>query len=555
MNANRWVLQVCSEVSRLIGCECAPRLYVPETDAGQANASQQTITRRKDGSPRDRHDLPVSELCIQYASALQTQVCLPSGPSSYDFAIPLASDDLLPWYATGMIAASTEREANRLLQAANEAAVNAVALERHKLGAASASLYVSRIMKEQNWLRDLATLTRIENAQLGLEKVTSTILEPLQRVLQAETVGLYVGEAAHHDSRFPESRVISSKQWMIQDIAMVLRAIELPLAGQIAHYENVGVEVARGRVDSILVGCIETSSSSNCYVVAINHTQADQAFPQRKVSFGQHELGLFHEAIYHLSTFYSNLQLIVDSDQLVLDTLRAMSQAIEVRDPYTSGHSERVARIAGELAYRMGLSADECQKISLAGVLHDIGKIGVPDQILLKPGRLTPEEQSIIQRHPEIGYRILKSLAKLRFALPGVLHHHERWDGKGYPHQLAGENIPLMARILAVADAFDAMSTSRPYRVAMSLAKTKAIMQEGAGNYWDPAIVKLLLDWLAEQGDSPIHRESSEPFVTSPGLILKPQSENPLPTLSQLTANTDSFSFGASTNLAMATPM
>jgi HD-GYP domain-containing protein (c-di-GMP phosphodiesterase class II) len=126
-------------------------------------------------------------------------------------------------------------------------------------------------------------------------------------------------------------------------------------------------------------------------------------------------------------------------------------------------------------------------------VVHDVGKIGVPEAVICKQGRLTDEEFAMIKKHPEIGYHILKDLAPLRDVLPGVLHHHERYDGKGYPHGLAGENIPLIARVLAVADTFDAMSSTRSYRPALPRERVLAEFEKCAGTQFDPIVAKAML--------------------------------------------------------------
>ncbi len=236
------------------------------------------------------------------------------------------------------------------------------------------------------------------------------------------------------------------------------------------------MKLPNGIVRSAVVASLDSTGQSK-FLVAINHfeegTLAIQPF------FGAHQIGLLHEAALYLASHTSNLRTLMESEQLVVGTLQAMSQAIEARDPYTRGHSDRVARMAYEIAGLMGLPNSTQQEILLTGVLHDIGKIGVPDAVLQKPGKLTEEERLIIEKHPEIGHGILEKLDKLRFTLPGVLYHHERWDGGGYPHHLSGTNIPLNARILAVADSFDAMTSSRPYRVGMRLDKTRALMMEG----------------------------------------------------------------------------
>ncbi|HEX6962125.1 MAG TPA: HD-GYP domain-containing protein, partial [Lacipirellula sp.] len=147
----------------------------------------------------------------------------------------------------------------------------------------------------------------------------------------------------------------------------------------------------------------------------------------------------------------------------------------------------RVAVCIGE---RMGLNKDQLDTIYLGGLLHDIGKIGIDDQVLNKPGALTPEEFEHIKKHPQLGYDILRGVRQLQKILPIVLHHHESWDGTGYPHGLKGESTPLLARIAAVADAFDAMSSDRPYRQGMPDEKLDAILRDGSGRQWDPAVVE-----------------------------------------------------------------
>jgi hypothetical protein len=176
--------------------------------------------------------------------------------------------------------------------------------------------------------------------------------------------------------------------------------------------------------------------------------------------------------------------------ELLVGLTRSLTSALDAKDSYTYGHSERVARIAVELGRELGLPEDEISDIYLAGLLHDVGKIGIRDEVLLKPGRLTPEEYEHLKQHVTIGYSILADLRPIRHLLPGVLYHHEHWDGKGYPEGLVGEGIPLLARILAVADAYDAMSTRRPYREALPFAHVEETLRRGAGTQWDERVVE-----------------------------------------------------------------
>jgi HD-GYP domain-containing protein (c-di-GMP phosphodiesterase class II) len=179
--------------------------------------------------------------------------------------------------------------------------------------------------------------------------------------------------------------------------------------------------------------------------------------------------------------------------ELLVGLTRSLTAALDAKDSYTYGHSERVARIALELGRELGLQEDELSDIYLAGLLHDIGKIGIPDTVLCKSGALTGEEFEQIKQHVTIGYNILSDLRPMRNLLPGVLYHHERWDGKGYPEGLAGEGIPLVARILAVADSFDAMNTKRPYREAIPFLKVEETLEKGAGAQWDRRVIEAFM--------------------------------------------------------------
>jgi HD-GYP domain-containing protein (c-di-GMP phosphodiesterase class II) len=212
-----------------------------------------------------------------------------------------------------------------------------------------------------------------------------------------------------------------------------------------------------------------------------------------ELEFGTHEATLFSSVASLLVTHAQNVQLFEQKEALFLGTIRGMVSALDARDKYTRGHSERVATTARDIAAALQLPETEIEDIYISGLLHDIGKIGVPDHVLLKPGRLTDEEFDIIKQHPTIGYEILKQIPAMSSILPGVLHHHEAVDGRGYPYGLKGQAIPLMARILAVADSFDAMTSTRAYRPKMPLEKAFAILREHAGVQWDAQVVDVFL--------------------------------------------------------------
>ncbi|MFZ0864149.1 MAG: HD domain-containing phosphohydrolase [Candidatus Sulfotelmatobacter sp.] len=169
--------------------------------------------------------------------------------------------------------------------------------------------------------------------------------------------------------------------------------------------------------------------------------------------------------------------------------LFSLARSIEGKDPYTHGHCERLAAYSARLAEQLGLPEDQITALRRAGIVHDVGKIAVPDAILLKPGRLTPDEWAIIREHSAVGERICKPLKSFRFVLPIIRHHHEKLDGSGYPDGLRGEAIPVTARVLQIVDVYDALTTDRPYKKAFSITDALQTMKEEVSKgWWDPHI-------------------------------------------------------------------
>ncbi len=185
-------------------------------------------------------------------------------------------------------------------------------------------------------------------------------------------------------------------------------------------------------------------------------------------------------------------QLYSDANNLFMDTTQALVAAIDAKDPYTEGHSLRVSKLAAEIARALHLPAEEIYTIRLGAMLHDVGKIGIPDHILAKPSSLDSEEFEIIKQHTLIGEKIMSKVRSMQAVLPALVGHHERVDGKGYPRGLKGDQIPLMSRIIAVADVFDAMTSDRPYHKAMNAQNTFAYLYANVGRYFDGKCVDAL---------------------------------------------------------------
>lgn len=198
------------------------------------------------------------------------------------------------------------------------------------------------------------------------------------------------------------------------------------------------------------------------------------------------------------------------NQELFLETIRTLAAAIDAKDPYTKGHSERVSSYSMAIARHLGLSFDEVFHVRIAAILHDVGKLGIKDGILNKPGGLTDEEYEIMRRHPDIGAQIMAPISKLKTIIPGIRNHHETWDGNGYPDKLKGEDIPMVARIIGVADTFDAMTTNRPYQNAMSLEYVVDKMKAMAGTRFDPQVVSAFLAAVAAGDITPPRHEPAD---------------------------------------------
>lgn len=179
-----------------------------------------------------------------------------------------------------------------------------------------------------------------------------------------------------------------------------------------------------------------------------------------------------------------------------LQTMEGIAAIVDQRDPYTAGHSRRVATYAEILAQHLGFSKQDVAHVRWGALLHDVGKIGVPDDVLLKPGALDEHERAVISAHPSIAYEILGPVEAMAPIVPCVLHHHERWDGKGYPSGLADEAIPKLARVVAIADTFDAMTSDRPYRTRLSIEETRRRLLEGANVQWDAQYVEMMVSLI-----------------------------------------------------------
>jgi HD-GYP domain-containing protein (c-di-GMP phosphodiesterase class II) len=256
---------------------------------------------------------------------------------------------------------------------------------------------------------------------------------------------------------------------------------------------GAGESIVRHRIRSVM--CAPMRTTEEILGVLYVDSQATREFSEA-------ELELLAAVGNQAGIALHRARLMAEVERLFLDVMKAIASIIDAKDGYTHKHSERVAAFGVRLAQQLGFDADSRAVVELSGLLHDVGKIGVPDAILNKPGKLTDSEFKEMRLHPLHGARILSNIQsqKVVSLLPGVKYHHERWDGKGYPEGLAGEEIPLLGRLLGVADFLDALTSDRSYRKGLTLEEALQMVKELEGKAFDPVVVKAAVE-LHERGE------------------------------------------------------
>lgn len=382
---------------------------------------------------------------------------------------------------------------------------------------------VSQNFEEQTYLRRLAESLELCDVSAGVKQVVERVLPELCDIIRARSMILIappssnaVPEDDSHRGTVSRAVVGDPVVWAGQrrlDVNECRRLVadhcELALRQPVVrNHLRAECNTCYGEVDSFVLAPLTRKGDCLGWLLAIDKvrsneqtTSRDNATSEAAISeddFGTVEAGLVSAAAAMLASHGRNALLYREREHLLISVVKTLVYAIEARDAYTCGHSERVAEIARRVGHRLGLNATEAERLHMGGLLHDIGKIGIADGVLKKAGRLTDTEFLEIRRHPEFGHAILKDLTPLAYVLPGVMHHHERYDGAGYPAGLAGNSIPLAARILAVADSYDAMTSHRPYREPMPAEKVEAILRAGAGTQWDPRVIDAFFAILKE---------------------------------------------------------
>jgi diguanylate cyclase (GGDEF)-like protein len=325
----------------------------------------------------------------------------------------------------------------------------------------------------------------VSNAE-GMDEVLSRLVEQTARMLAAPRVSVWlqreadgdVEPAAFHgfDPKLEdEVRPVrydgaTARRWLVPDSPFLMSPEDLARDPNVPE-AGMAYAIAPLHLDAGRLGCI--------VVVRDSFTDRDMRLLD----------GLAHQAKLAIQ----NAGAFENLEETFFSTVEALANALEANDAYTSSHARWITDMALDVGRELGLDAPALKRLELGALFHDIGKIGIPSAILLKSGPLTPEERKVMETHPELGERILAPIARLEEVCPIVRHCHERWDGRGYPDELAGEAIPVEARVIFVCDAFHAMTTDRPYRAALTFERACQELEEGAGSQFDPDVVATFL--------------------------------------------------------------
>ncbi len=345
-------------------------------------------------------------------------------------------------------------------------------------------------------LSRLVSFSRAITAETVLQRMLRVATRELTHVLNAEAClvsrledGL-LREVADHSSS--ERQVARGLSYYLADYPTTAAVLESGLPSSISA-DDTGADPAElfvlkeMEMQSVLIVPL-TVETLNWGLIEVYDT--------RTRVFSGVERYLAELAATHIGALVAGFEHEERAQRLYRETLASLSNALEAKDAVTSRHTEEVVRLAVGVAAELGLELEAVRNVELGAVLHDIGKVRVPESILNKPGPLTDEEWAVMKTHPEIGEHILRPIQSLHAILPIVRHHHERWDGTGYPDGLSGRAIPLGARIVAVCDAYRAMTENRPYRAALSTSEARDELEAGAGKQFDADCVEGLFQTL-----------------------------------------------------------
>ncbi len=361
---------------------------------------------------------------------------------------------------------------------------NSLKLEAENL---DLSAEVVRIYEEQSIIY---SLSRKLGSELEVASICRDILDEAEKYLVVNNIAIMLHEEAGNEltTRECKGRDRETALTFRTDAASGLLG-GIFRSGEAITISDMGDEERRAfpyPVRSIICVPLVTDDKGIGMLVASDKISGEE--------FWSHELKLMGVFALEAAAAIRKAQLYEEINALFMHTVQALASAVDAKDPYTYGHSNRVARFTASICEGLGMGRKEARQAELAAILHDIGKIGTPESILQKPGRLEPDEMQKIREHPAKGAQILAHISELRDVIAWIRHHHEWYDGNGYPDGIDGDEIPLQARIIAIADSFDAMTSDRPYRKGMSPGEAIRNMEGFSGSQFDPRILGVFSD-------------------------------------------------------------
>lgn len=346
-------------------------------------------------------------------------------------------------------------------------------------------------------LRELLKFSAIINSSLEIEEIRKRACEAIMNLVNCEAASLLLFDEQTQELYFDVA--LGQKADKIKTIRLKLGQ---GIAGWVAE-KRQAVIINDVQSDPRFFKSADEKSgfvtkTMVCLPVMIKDRLLGviQAINKRNTVFDEYDLELLNALSSQIAVAIENARLYDELKQTFYEIVLALADTIEKRDPYTAGHTKRVMEYSVKTGMELGLEKEDLEKLQLAAILHDIGKIGIRDAILLKEEKLSDDEFKIIQNHSIYGAEILQHVRQLKDIIPGVKYHHEKFDGRGYPFGLKGKEIPIIARIIAVADTFDAMTTDRPYRKGMSREDAIEELKNKAGSQFDPEIVEAFLKVL-----------------------------------------------------------
>lgn len=350
----------------------------------------------------------------------------------------------------------------------------------------------NRLERKIEELNNLLKATEVVYSSLDLRVVLNTIMSLAMQLLNAEAASVLLvdeeqGElyfiVAPGEKREKLERIHLKKgEGIASWVAEKGRPLLIPDVSREPRFAKRIDQISGFKTKSILCMPLKVGNKVVGVVEAINKKNG--------ANFGSDDIHICNALAGQSAMAIEKAKLYKDMEDLFISTIKSIAEAVEAKDPYTRGHCERIRKYSLLIAEGLEITEKEKKDIEIAALLHDVGKIGVPEALLRKEGKLTEQEWKIVKKHPEIGAQILGSIKQLKEVIPAIRHHQERFDGNGYPDGLKGEEIPLASRIIAVADTFDAMTSERPYRNSFSDEEVLEEIKRNAGSQFDPQCVK-----------------------------------------------------------------